>query len=153
MQAVDFNLNESWPSAPERASERRRLRASTSRDEEDDGEDGREDSDEDDEDEVNGAHERRVTGFVSRVGEGVGRSDNDRQFFFINQRPFDLPRLTKALNDVWRQFEMKQKPACVLNMSLPPQEFDVNVTPDKRETFLRQVRGLCFVCAHGLLMD
>ncbi|RLM96883.1 hypothetical protein BBO99_00006819 [Phytophthora kernoviae] len=36
--------------------------------------------------------ERKVEGYVSKVGAGVGRSDNDRQFFFINGRPFDLPK-------------------------------------------------------------
>lgn len=39
---------------------------------------------------------RRVEGFVSRVGAGVGRSDNDRQFFFINSRPFDLPKVRQS---------------------------------------------------------
>ena len=29
-------------------------------------------------------------GFVSKAGHGVGRSDNDRQFLFINGRPVDL---------------------------------------------------------------
>ncbi|KAG6595963.1 putative mismatch repair endonuclease pms1 [Phytophthora cinnamomi] len=80
---------------------------------------------------------RTVEGFVSKVGAGVGRSDNDRQFFFINGRPFDLPKLAKTLNEVWRQYEMKQKPACVLNFHLPLGEYDVNVTPDKRETFVK----------------
>lgn len=39
--------------------------------------------------------ERKVEGYVSKVGAGVGRSDNDRQFFFINGRPFDLPKVCK----------------------------------------------------------
>ncbi|KUF88754.1 Mismatch repair endonuclease pms1 [Phytophthora nicotianae] len=81
--------------------------------------------------------ERKVEGYVSKVGAGVGRSDNDRQFFFINGRPFDLPKMAKTLNEVWRQFEMKQKPACVLNFLLPLGDYDVNVTPDKRETFVK----------------
>ncbi|KAG7379957.1 ATP-binding mismatch repair protein [Phytophthora pseudosyringae] len=80
---------------------------------------------------------RKVEGYVSKVGAGVGRSDNDRQFFFINGRPFDLPKMAKTLNEVWRQYEMKQKPACVLNFHLPLSDYDVNVTPDKRETFVK----------------
>ena len=40
-----------------------------------------------------GRQERKVVGFVSKVGAGVGRSDNDRQFFFINGRPVDLPKV------------------------------------------------------------
>ncbi|EEY70560.1 mismatch repair endonuclease pms1, putative [Phytophthora infestans T30-4] len=81
--------------------------------------------------------ERKVEGYVSKVGAGVGRSDNDRQFFFINGRPFDLPKMAKTLNEVWRQYEMKQKPACILNFLLPLGDYDVNVTPDKRETFVK----------------
>ncbi len=34
---------------------------------------------------------RRIEGLVSKCGAGVGRSDNDRQFFFINGRPVDHP--------------------------------------------------------------
>ncbi|ETV87569.1 hypothetical protein, variant [Aphanomyces astaci] len=78
-----------------------------------------------------------ITGFVSKVGAGVGRSDNDRQFFYVNGRPVDLLNATKAVNEIWRQYEMKQKPACVLNFVVPPDAVDVNVTPDKRETFVR----------------
>jgi len=35
-----------------------------------------------------------------QAGEGVGRSDNDRQFIFLNSRPVDLPRVTRVLNEV-----------------------------------------------------
>ncbi|KAF0689025.1 Aste57867_19480 [Aphanomyces stellatus] len=79
----------------------------------------------------------QIIGFVSKVGAGVGRSDNDRQFFFVNGRPVDLLNATKAVNEIWRQYEMKQKPACMLNFVLPSGVVDVNVTPDKRETFIR----------------
>ncbi|ETW10069.1 hypothetical protein H310_00455 [Aphanomyces invadans] len=79
----------------------------------------------------------KISGFVSKVGAGVGRSDNDRQFFFVNGRPVDFANATKAVNEIWRQYEMKQKPACMLNFVLPPDAVDVNVTPDKRETFLK----------------
>lgn len=34
---------------------------------------------------------------------------------------------------------MKQKPAFVLDIRLPPGSFDVNVTPDKREIFMTDV--------------
>jgi DNA mismatch repair protein PMS2 len=41
-----------------------------------------------------------VVGLVSKAGIGVGRSDNDRQFIFCNGRPVDLPRVSKAMNEV-----------------------------------------------------
>lgn len=80
----------------------------------------------------------KVTGLVSKAGLGVGRSDNDRQFAFLNGRPVDLPRFAKVLNEVWRRYEMKQKPAFVLNITVPPGYFDVNLTPDKREVLIVQ---------------
>ena len=77
-----------------------------------------------------------VSGYISKAGVGVGRSDNDRQFIFCNGRPVDLPKVTKVLNEVWRRYEMKQKPACILNIKVPAGTFDVNLTPDKREIVL-----------------
>lgn len=79
-----------------------------------------------------------ISGLVSKVGLGVGRSDNDRQFTFVNGRPVDLPRFAKVLNEVWRRYEMKQKPAFVLDISVPAGYFDVNLTPDKREVLIVQ---------------
>jgi DNA mismatch repair protein PMS2 len=43
---------------------------------------------------------RRIIGLVSKAGEGVGRSDNDRQFTFLNGRPVDLPKVGRVLNEV-----------------------------------------------------
>ena len=78
----------------------------------------------------------RVKGYVSKVGEGVGRSDNDRQFLYCNGRPVDLPKITKLVNEVWRKYEMKHKSACVLDVLVPPGCYDVNLSPDKREVVI-----------------
>ena len=43
-----------------------------------------------------------ISGYVSRVSTGIGRSDNDRQFIFCNGRPVDLPKFSKVLNEVRR---------------------------------------------------
>ena len=43
---------------------------------------------------------RRVAvGLVSRVGEGIGRSESDRQFIFINRRPINAHKIIRAIND------------------------------------------------------
>jgi len=78
----------------------------------------------------------RIVGLVSRAGTGVGRSNNERQFTYLNGRPVDLPRLHKVVNEVWRTYELGHKPAFALDLQLPPGSFDVNVTPDKREALL-----------------
>lgn len=78
-----------------------------------------------------------VKGFISRVGVGVGRSDNDRQFVFCNGRPVDMPNIVKSLNEVWRRYEMKQKPAFILDLKVSAGSFDVNLAPDKREVIIQ----------------
>lgn len=78
-----------------------------------------------------------VKGFISRVGVGVGRSDNDRQFVFCNGRPVDMPKIVKAFNEVWRRYEMKQKPAFILDLKVSAGSFDVNLAPDKREVIVQ----------------
>ena len=51
-------------------------------------------------------------------------------------------QVTKAVNEVWRQYEMKSKPAFIINLVLRRGTFDINVTPDKREVLLTDVRGV-----------
>ncbi|RYE99771.1 MAG: hypothetical protein EOO41_00580 [Methanobacteriota archaeon] len=51
-----------------------------------------------------------------------------------------MVQISKALNEVWRTFEMAHKPAYALDLVLPPGTYDVNVTPDKRDIFLTHVR-------------
>ena len=76
-----------------------------------------------------------VTGLVSRA-LGVGRAEGDRQFFFVNGRPVDLPKLTRAANDAWRRLELKHKPALILDLTVDRSDVDVNLAPDKREVVL-----------------
>jgi DNA mismatch repair protein PMS2 len=66
-----------------------------------------------------------------------------RQLFMM------FSQITKALNEVWRQYEMSKKPAVILNLQLPAGTFDVNVTPDKREIFLTEVLYLKLVYPFG----
>lgn len=92
----------------------------------------------------------RIHGFVSKSGAGIGRSNNERQFLFVNGRPVDMGRLTRAVNEVWRVYEMKHKPAFVLNLQLPPRTYDVNVAPDKRDVILTEQGALLDALKAGL---
>jgi hypothetical protein len=47
-----------------------------------------------------------ITGYVSKAGLGVGRSDNDRQFVFCNSRPVDMPKFIKIMNEVSERADM-----------------------------------------------
>ena len=43
--------------------------------------------------------ERSIEGLISKAGEGVGRSDNDRQFFFLNGRPIEQPQVGQRFGE------------------------------------------------------
>lgn len=84
-----------------------------------------------------GAGAVNVDGYVSRAAPGCGRGSADRHFFSINRRPVELPKLTKALNEVYRTHSATGQVAmAVLDIKMPPEVVDVNVTPDKRTVLL-----------------
>lgn len=41
----------------------------------------------------------KVEGFLSKPGQGSGRNLGDRQYFFVNDRPVDLPKVSKLVNE------------------------------------------------------
>jgi DNA mismatch repair ATPase MutL len=59
-------------------------------------------------------------------------------------------QISKVINEVWRQYEMNHKPAYVLNFRIPSHQYDINVSPDKREVMLSNVSG--FSCCHACNM-
>ncbi|XP_022149528.1 DNA mismatch repair protein PMS1 isoform X2 [Momordica charantia] len=77
----------------------------------------------------------KVEGFVSKSGQGSGRNLGDRQFFFVNNRPVDMPKVGKLVNELYKSANSRQYPIAILNFTLPCKACDVNVTPDKRKIF------------------
>ncbi|PKA52721.1 DNA mismatch repair protein PMS1 [Apostasia shenzhenica] len=77
-----------------------------------------------------------VEGFLSKPGYGSGRNMGDRQFFYINGRPVDMPKVSKLLNEVYRGSNSKQYPIAIMNFIMPTMSCDVNVSPDKRKVFI-----------------
>lgn len=82
------------------------------------------------------ASESSIAGFVSRVTAGSGRNSSDRVFFWINKRPCELPKVQRAINECYRLFSQQLYPMIFLDISLPSDSYDVNVTPDKRTILL-----------------
>lgn len=82
------------------------------------------------------AYTVRVTGLVSKPIFGMGRNSNDKQMLFINKRPFVLRKLQKVFQDVYTTYVHIQKPVFVANFEIPPNAYDVNVSPDKRTILL-----------------
>jgi DNA mismatch repair protein PMS2 len=75
-------------------------------------------------------------GYISKVDHGSGRSSSDRQYLFLNGRPIDYDKIAKAINSIYKQYNMNQYPIYVINLCMQTESYDVNVTPDKRKVFL-----------------
>ena len=81
----------------------------------------------------------RISGFVSKVSRGSGRSRSDIRFMFANARPIDVHSLSTKINHAYKKFNPKEKPIYFLNLQGPSELFDVNVTPDKRTIFMKGI--------------
>lgn len=88
---------------------------------------------------------------ISSVTHGNGRSTTDRQFYFINSRPCDPPKLSKLVNEVYRTFNSNQYPFVYFNLTTKTLLVDVNVTPDKRQVFLENEKILLATVKASLL--
>ncbi|CAI9264222.1 unnamed protein product [Lactuca saligna] len=93
----------------------------------------------------------KVDGFLSKSGNGSGRNIGDRQYFFINGRPVDMPKVTKLLNELYRSANSKQYPIAIMNFIVPTKVYDVNVTPDKRKVFFSDEGSLLKSLKEALL--
>lgn len=78
----------------------------------------------------------QIKGYISKVDVGSGRSSADRQYLYLNSRPVDIPKISKMINIIYKQFNLTQYPIYVLNIIVRPDSYDVNVTPDKRTVYL-----------------
>lgn len=87
-----------------------------------------------------------IDGFISKSGNGSGRNSGDRQFFFVNGRPVDMPKISKLVNELYRAANSKQFPIAIMNFIISPRAYDVNVTPDKRKIFFSdECSILCYL--------
>lgn len=73
-----------------------------------------------------------VSGYIS--SPLFARANRSMQYFFVNTRSIKSVICMSALEEAYRNSIMVGKfPACVLNIKLPPNEVDVNVSPSKTE--------------------
>lgn len=80
--------------------------------------------------------EVRIEGHISRPTFGEGRQAPDRQMYFVNSRPCQLPQVSKAVNEVYKSFNVAQSPFVFANLIMDTHSYDVNVSPDKRTIML-----------------
>ncbi|KAL6899348.1 hypothetical protein ACP4OV_006006 [Aristida adscensionis] len=92
----------------------------------------------------------QIEGFLSKPGPGTGRNSGDRQFFYVNGRPVDMPKVTKLVNELYRSSNAKQHPVAILDFSIPTTSYDVNVTPDKRKIFFSS-ESMILQCLRGAI--
>jgi len=77
-----------------------------------------------------------VSGLVSPPS--LSRSSRSYLSFFVNRRWISSSLLARATEDAYHGLLMTGKhPVAILNVSLPPQELDVNVHPTKRDVKFR----------------
>ncbi|XP_050238999.1 DNA mismatch repair protein PMS1 isoform X2 [Mercurialis annua] len=92
----------------------------------------------------------KVDGFLSKPGQGCGRNLGDRQYYFVNGRPVDMPKVSKLLNELYRGANSRQYPIAIMNFIVPTRACDVNVTPDKRKVFFSDEHSLLLALREGL---
>lgn len=91
----------------------------------------------------------KVDGFLSKSGQGNGRHLGDRQYFFVNGRPVDMPKVSKLVNELYKSANSKQYPIAILNFTVPTKVYDVNVTPDKRKIFFSEETAILQALREG----
>ena len=88
-----------------------------------------------------GERNSQVWGFVSP--NYLARSRRGYLSFFVNRRWVQSGLLSRATEDAYQGLLMTGKhPIAVLNISLPPQDIDVNVHPSKSEVKFRDEHAL-----------
>ncbi|KAF2402077.1 DNA mismatch repair protein MutL [Trichodelitschia bisporula] len=87
-------------------------------------------------------HTVHLRGHISRPVVGEGRQTPDRQMFFVNARPCALPQVSKAINEVYKSYNITQSPFIFANLVMDTNAYDVNVSPDKRTILLHDQAAL-----------
>ena len=81
----------------------------------------------------------RLTGWIS--GENYQRSQNDKQWIYLNQRMVKDKLLYHAFKQAYEnKLYPGRHPACLLYLTIPSHEVDVNVHPTKHEVRFQQPR-------------
>jgi DNA mismatch repair protein MutL len=81
----------------------------------------------------------RLHGWIS--SPAVQRSQNDRQWVYINQRMVKDKLLQHALKQAYEgRLHPGRFPCCILYLTIKPEEVDVNVHPTKHEVRFQQPR-------------
>ena len=81
-----------------------------------------------------------IYGYLTKtvLSGSVYKLTKELTYCYLNFRPIDLPRKFKNLiQDLYKQFNPSSNICVILNMIVPDGCYDINVSPDKREVFLK----------------
>ena len=99
----------------------------------------------------------KMEGFISKSPDDGGGSGGmgakaGQQYFSINGRPVELPKIARVLGDAWRTVGGggKKKLSYVLTLRLPNPEYDVNLSPEKRQVLLTHEADICQILQTGM---
>jgi len=86
-------------------------------------------------------HDVTVHGYIGHPG--VSRSNKQMQLTFLNGRPVDSPTVAYGLREGYHTALMKgQYPVTFLFLEMPPESFDINVHPAKKEVRFHQANAV-----------
>lgn len=91
--------------------------------------------------------EYKIYGYISKVG--LGRNSTDCQFLFINKKPCDIPRLSRLINETYKNYSRDQYPFYCLFIEVQNWAADFNV-PRKRAVILQEEDKLCDIVRESL---
>ena len=68
---------------------------------------------------------------------GANKIAKETIYCFLNRRPIDMPRKIKQLiTELYKQYNPASTPYMILNLEVEDGNYDINVSPDKREVFI-----------------
>jgi DNA mismatch repair protein PMS2 len=99
-------------------------------------------------------------GYVSKAVRSISddmRQTSEAQYFYVNSRPVDCLNFAKVLNQTYRSLSSvagvnaAKRPAAFVNIRVPHNSFDINVSPNKRDIHW-QVEKMILDCFKAALL-
>jgi len=91
--------------------------------------------------------EYTIYGYISRIG--CGRNSSDCQYIYVNKKPCDIPKVSKLINEIYRNYSSGQHPFYCLFIKVQTWAADFNV-PRKRAVILQDENKLCDIIKESL---
>lgn len=79
-------------------------------------------------------NEECIYGYIS---DGKTINNNEHQLLYLNFRPIDNNRIIKVFNQTWKSKGYNYHPNIILNIHLLPGNYDINLSPDKRDVMIK----------------